>query len=330
MFSASLVSAGQHVIWSYAGITPPQSLYTAISAGQVAGIIFFKENIGSNISSVITSLKDANAKSPTKLPLLLMTDQEGGQVRRLSGAPTQSAKQMCAAGTAGSGGTGAGENLKSVGMNVNLAPVLDVFRTPGDFEDQYERSFSNDPVKVSSCGAAFIAAQQATGVAASAKHFPGLGAAAAAQNTDLKPVTLSLSLSEIRAVDVLPYVASIAAGVKLVMPSWAIYPAIDASRPSGMSPDVIYTELRGRLGFEGVTISDAIEAGGLSAYGSHANRAILATEAGMDLILASARDVNQGASIVAALADALDKRTVDSKSFDRATARIADLRKSLA
>ncbi|KAG5645945.1 hypothetical protein DXG03_004736 [Asterophora parasitica] len=327
---ASLVSAGQHVIWSYAGLTPPQPLYTAISVGQVAGIIFFKDNIGANISSVVTSLKNANANSPTQLPLLMMTDQEGGQVRRLSGEPTQSAKQMCAAGTVSSGGTGAGQNLKSVGMNVNLAPVLDIYRVAGDFEDQYERSFSNDPTKVSSCGASFITAQQAVGVAASAKHFPGLGAAARGVNTDTQPVTLNLSASEIRSVDELPYVAAIAAGVKLVMPSWAIYPSIDASRPSGLSSTFIYTELRGRLGFEGVTISDAIEAAGLSAYGSDANRAIIASEAGMDLILAAARDANQGAGIVTALANALDNGTVDKKAFDRATARIASLRKSMS
>ncbi|KAF5381641.1 hypothetical protein D9615_005495 [Tricholomella constricta] len=328
--SASLIAAGQHVIWSYPGLTPPQSLYTAISAGQVAGVIFFKENIGTNIASIVTSLKNANVNSPTKLPLLLMTDQEGGQVRRLSGAPVLSAKDMCASGTAASGGTGAGENLKSVGMNLNLAPVLDVYRKAGDFEDQFERSFSNDPAKVSSCGADFISAQQATGVAASAKHFPGLGAAAAGENTDVQPVTLDLSVSEIQNVDELPYIAAIAAGVKLVMPSWAVYPSIDASRPSGLSSTFHFTELRGRLGFEGVTISDAIEAGALQAYGSHANRAILATGAGMDLILAAARDVNQGAGIVTALANGLDNGTIDKKAFDRSTARIAALRSSLS
>ncbi|GLB41087.1 putative glycosyl hydrolase family 3 N terminal domain [Lyophyllum shimeji] len=328
--TASLLKAGQHVIWSYAGLTPPQSLYDAISAGHVAGVIFFGDNVDSNISNVVASLKAANAKSPTQLPLLLMTDQEGGQVRRLPGEPVQSAKQMCASGTAASGGTGAGQNLKSVGMNVNLAPVLDVYRTAGDFEDQYQRSFSNDPAKVSSCGSAFITAQQATGVAATAKHFPGLGAAASNQNTDSVPVTLNVSAADLQNIDEMPYVAAIAAGLKLVMPSWAVYPSIDASRPSGLSSTFIFSELRGRLGFAGVTISDAIEAGALQAYGSDANRAILASEAGMDLILAAARDASQGDGIVTALANALDNGTLDSKMFDRATTRIASLRQSLS
>ncbi|KAG6841408.1 hypothetical protein C0991_011302 [Blastosporella zonata] len=326
--SANLLAAGQHVIYSYAGLTPPASLLTAISAGHAAGVIFFKDNIDATIGTVITSLKNANAASPLGLPLLLMTDQEGGEVRRLSGEPVQSAKAMCAGGTSAAEGTGAGENLASVGMNVNLAPVLDVYRVAGDFEDQYQRSFSNNATIVSSCGESFIAAQQAAGVASTAKHFPGLGAAAASANTDVQPVTLNLSASEIQTVDELPYFSAIAAGVPLVMLSWAVYPAID-SVPSGLSFQMIFGELRGRMGFEGVTISDAIEAGALSAYGTDTDRAILASAAGMDLILAAEKDATQGDSIVTALATALDDGTLDSLLFRRGTARIAKLRATL-
>ena len=78
-----------------------------------------------------------------------------------------------------------------------------------------------------------ITAQQATGVAATAKHFPGLGAATKNQNTDLGPVTLNVSLSGLRGKDEVPYPAAIAAGVKLVMVSWATYPALDRSSPGG-------------------------------------------------------------------------------------------------
>ena len=120
-------------------------------------------------------------------------------------------------------------------MNVNLAPVLDVYRAPGDFTDQYQRSYSSSAATVAACGKAFITAQQQAGVAATAKHFPGLGAATATQNTDNGPVTLSVSLAGLRAIDEAPYPAAIAAGVKLVMASWAVYPALDARRPAGLS-----------------------------------------------------------------------------------------------
>ena len=111
-------------------------------------------------------------------------------------------------------------------MNVNLAPVLDVFYAAGNFIDQYQRSYSSNAATVTTCGQAFITAQQATGVAATAKHFPGLGAASKSQNTDTGPVQLLVSLSTLRAKDEAPYPAAIAAGVKLIMVSWAIYPAL--------------------------------------------------------------------------------------------------------
>jgi len=294
----ALPLAGQRVIYSYSGLTPPASLISDIENGQAAGVIFFGGNISSDsqIAAVITQLRQAQAMSPIQEPLLLMTDQEGGLVRRLPGEPVLSEKQIgqssdpVAAATAA--GTGAGQNLAGVGMNVNLAPVLDVYYKTGNFIDQYQRSYSNNPNTVATLGQAFITAQQATGVAATGKHFPGLGSATKNQNTDLGPVTLNVSLSKLRSTDEVPYPAAIAAGVKLIMVSWAVYPALDRSLPAGLSPIVVQQELRGRNGFTGVTITDALEAGALNAYGTTGQRAVDAAAAGMDLILCSAQDPN--------------------------------------
>src|SRR5690349_20949774 len=223
---SNLQLAGQRVISSYAGLTPPQSLLNDITAGQTAGVIFFGGNISSDaqIAAVITQLRQAQAQSPIGVPLLLMTDQEGGQVRRLPGAPALSEKQIGASSdpvaAATSAGTGAGQNLAGVGMNVNLAPVLDVFYKSGNFIDRFQRSYSSDPAVAAECGGAFITAQQATGVAATAKHFPGLGSATKNQNTDAGPVTLTVSLTKLRTTDEVPYPAAVSAGVKLVMVSW--------------------------------------------------------------------------------------------------------------
>ncbi len=232
--------AGQRVIYSYGGLTPPAALLQLIRHGEAAGVIFFGQNISSRaqIASVIARLDRANASSlnPVREPLLLMTDQEGGVVRRLPGAPSLSEKQIGqsahpgAAATAA--GTGAGRNLRGVGMNVNLAPVLDVYRAAGNFIDQFGRSYSSNPRVVSALGADFIRAQQATRVAATSKHFPGLGAAARSQNTDQRPVTLNVSLHALRTIDEAPYPAAIAAGVRLIMVSWAVYPALDRHRPA--------------------------------------------------------------------------------------------------
>ncbi|WP_255955106.1 glycoside hydrolase family 3 N-terminal domain-containing protein [Streptomyces odontomachi] len=327
--------AGQRVIYSYAGLTPSTQLMDAISGGRIAGVIFFGENIqsASQIKGVIQDMIDASASAPIKAPLLFMTDQEGGQVRRLPGEPVLSAKDVGSSsdpkGEATDTGTGAGDNLLSAGMNVNLAPVLDVYRTAGDFEDQFERSYSKDASVVSTCGSAFIKAQQATGVAATAKHFPGLGPASSSQNTDLRAVTLTTSASTLRSVDEAPYTSAISAGVKLVMLSWAIYPALDSKLPAGLSPTVV-GELRNRLGFKGVTITDALEAGALQSFGGVGERAVAAAKAGMDLILCSGRDSDQGHDAVAALRDALADGSLDGTAFDAGATRVNALRSSLA
>jgi beta-N-acetylhexosaminidase len=330
--------AGQRVIYSYSGLNPPASLISLIQNGEAAGVIFFGQNIASRtqIARVVKRLEqaDASPRNPVRAPLLLMTDQEGGEVRRLPGQPVLSEKQIGAKPLAQAktlatqAGQGAAANLRGVGMNVNLAPVLDVYRTAGDFDDQFGRSYSGNRTVVSALGATMIKAQQAGHVAATAKHFPGLGAATASQDTDVRPVTLNLSRASIRTLDEAPFQAAIGAGVRLIMVSWAVYPAI-AALPAGLSPKVVQGELRNRLRFTGVTITDALEAGALKAYGGTQNRALLAAKAGMDLMLASAQNVTQGKQVLGALAAAYSNRTLDRPAFIASVNRVIALRKSL-
>ena len=331
--------AGQRVIYSYNGLTPPATLLSWIRHGLVGGVIFFGGNISSRtqIAGVIKQLDRANASTLNPMrafPLLLMTDQEGGAVRRLPGQPSLSEKQIGQsahpATAARTAGTGAGRNLAGVGMNVNLAPVLDVYRRAGNFIDQFGRSYSKNPNVVSSLGADFITAQQATGVAATAKHFPGLGAATRSQNTDAGPVTLNVTLHNLRTIDEFPYRAAITAGVKLVMVSWAKYRALAPHTPAGLSSAIVNGELRQRLGYTGVTITDALEAGALHWYGSTRNRAVRAVKAGMDLILCSAQKASQGQQARIAMANGLTSGTLDQSVFTAALTRVANLRSGLS
>jgi len=328
--------AGQRVIFSYPGATPPQALLDAIAAGTVGGVIFFGENITSlaQIADVVAQLRAAQASSPVREPLLFMTDQEGGFIRRLRGQePVLSEKKIGLApdpdAAAAAAGAGAAAALRNVGMNLNLAPVLDVFRTPGNFDDQWERSYSSDPLVAARLGADFVRAQQGAGVAATAKHFPGLGAASAAENTDLGPVTLTQSLDELRSVDEAAFADAIAAGVQLVMTSWAIYPALDPDFPAGLSPTIVQGELRDRLGFTGVTITDALEAGSLDAFGGTGFRALLSAQAGMDLLLCSGRDIGQGFDALDAITAALEDKTLNPGHFKQSLRRVQELRAGL-
>ncbi|MER5355823.1 glycoside hydrolase family 3 N-terminal domain-containing protein [Kitasatospora sp. NPDC002551] len=330
----SLQLAGRRVIYSYSGDTPPAALLDAVRAGRAAGVIFFKDNVPSvrKLQASVAELRQAAAEAPSASPLLLMTDQEGGKVRRLPGAPDLSARKTGLAadpaGEAARSGAGAAGTLSEAGLNVNLAPVLDVFDTPDNFIDHFERSYGQKPDVVAESGSAFLAAQQRLGVAATAKHFPGLGAAAREENTDERPVVLPVPLADLRARGEEPYRAAIAAGVRLVMTSWAVYPALDAYRPAGLSRTIVQGELRERLGFRGVTITDALEAGALAAFGDVGERAVAAADAGMDLLLCSARDVQQGDAAVEALATALDSGRLDTAGFTEAVRRVDALRTS--
>jgi beta-N-acetylhexosaminidase len=329
--------AGQRIVYAYGGLTPPPSLLALIRAGKAGGVVFFAPNVSSpaQLRGVIAQLQRANAASPVHAPLLMLVDQEGGLVRRLPGAPTLSEKQIGASpnatAVAAAAGAGAGGNLRAAGVDVNLAPVLDVWRTPGNFIDRYQRSYSPNANVVARLGAAFITAQQRTGVAATAKHFPGLGAATVGQDTDVGPVTLPLSLTTLRAVDEAPYRAAIAAGVKLVMVSWATYPALDPRRPAGLSASIIGGELRVRLGFRGVTITDGLGAGALAPYGGFGQRGLLAAQAGADLLLCTVDIASQntpanGVAALDALAAALGRGTLSRAAAQQAAARIIALR----
>jgi beta-N-acetylhexosaminidase len=329
--------AGQRIIYAYAGLEPPEQLLALIRAGEAAGVILFSSNVASatQIGAVIHELQAASANSPLHAPLLVLTDQEGGEVRRLPGAPVLSEGQIGMSSNrvslARSAGAGAAINLAAAGINVNLAPVLDVFRQPGNFIDQFERSYSSDPEVVAGLGAAFISAQQTRGVAATAKHFPGLGAATHNQNTDAAPVLLNLPLSTLRRVDELPYQAAVAAGVKLVMTSWAVYPALDPRLPAGLSPTVIQGELRRHLAFQGITITDAITAAALIRFGSLGERGIMAARAGADLIVCSATNPADntpadGVAVLTALTSALANGQLSQSAARQAAAAVLALR----
>jgi beta-N-acetylhexosaminidase len=333
--------AGQRVIYSYPGPKPPASLLALIRRGEAAGVIFFAGNYRSRaqFTAVVRELEAANASAanPARAyPLLLMTDQEGGEVRRLPGGPAASEQQIgairpaaAAAAAAGRAGVTAAANLAAFGLNVDLSPVLDVYRTAGDFDDQYRRSYGRSAALVSALGARFIAAMQSARVAATAKHFPGLGAAAAGQDTDIRPVTINLPATAMASTDEYPYAAAIAAGVRLVMLSWAVYPQLGSRRPAGLSAPIVQGLLRGRLGFEGVTITDAIGAGALRAYGPVQRRAVLAAGAGVDLILAASQDSAEGARAAAGLVRAYSRGGLSAADFQAAVARILWLRQSL-
>ncbi|KAH6879872.1 glycosyl hydrolase [Thelonectria olida] len=333
------VLAGQHVIYTYPGITPPDRLYDLLRAGKVGGLILFRENIDqtnlTNTAVMVAGLQQAYAKSPAYggFPLPIMADQEGGSVKRITnGGPFQSAKKMGAsldpAAASAKGGSDAADALIAAGININLAPVLDVYRAADNFMDHWERSFGNTSSLVSTCVVPFIKALQGKGIVATAKHFPGNGANPAGNDTDAGVVSLDMPLHEIRAVDEVPYRAAFKAGLRLIMASWVKYTAMD-DRPVGISKKWIRGELRGRLGFDGVVMTDALGAGAVKQYGDWSTVALLAKQAGVDFILCASRNLTQGELAMQGIVQGLRNGHLSRHDLDASTARIMALRETL-
>jgi beta-N-acetylhexosaminidase len=324
--------AGQHVIFPFSGRTPPPALLARIRRGEAAGVIFLGANLGTPaqvraLTRTLRRVPRTSTQPTARAPLLLMVDQEGGSVQRLPGAPSRSAPAMAATGrpsVALAEGRATAATLRAAGMNVDLAPVVDVVRPESALYAE-GRGFGFGAKRVGRFGAAFARGLRAGGVAATAKHFPGFGAAPA--NTDLGAVRIRVGLRELRAVDRPPFAAAIRAGAGLVMLSSAIYPTLSRA-PAVLSARVVQGELRGGLGFKGVTISDDLEAPAFASRGGASGAALAATRAGVDLLL-FARTYDGADRAARALADGLRSGRVDRGALQASLARVLALRAAL-
>lgn len=319
--------AGERIVVGVSGTSISPGLRAAIHRGQVAGFVLFAGNFPTRAAGwrLIAQLQAIPRPPKLRRPLLIMVDQEGGQVKRLSGAPTASAATMGARGTAFSREQGkrTAVNLREVGVNVDLAPVLDVAR-PGGVIAETERGFGSNPARVANTAVAFGGALQYGGVAATGKHFPGFGAAR--ENTDFSVERIDLSKAELRQIDEAPYERFIAMGGSLVMLSTAVYPAF-SDRPAAFTRSIATGELRHRLGFEGVTISDALETPAVEHFGTPAEAAVAAAAAGTDLLLYT----RLGPAMRArrALLAKLRSGGLDRAAFVAAVERVLNLRAEL-
>ena len=316
--------AGQRIVAGIGASEVTPRLRKAIRAGRVAGVVLFAANFPTRAAGrrLIARLQSIRRPRSLRDPLLIMVDQEGGLVKRVSGAPTASARQMGNRGAAFSRNQGrrTATNLRSLGVNVDLAPVLDVAR-PGGTVAATERGFGATAAKVEATAIPFAEALQAGGVAATAKHFPGLGAAG--ENTDFAVEEIVLPKARLRAVDEAPFRAFAEAGGDLVMLSTAIYPTF-SDRPAAFARPIATTELRGRLGFEGVSVTDALGTVAVQDFGGPAKAGLAAVRAGTDLLLFN--DLPQAESAWRALVAKLRNHKLPRSQFEQSAQRVLDLR----
>lgn len=320
--------AGERIVVGLTGTGVSPRLREAIGRGRVAGVVLFAANFPTRAAGreLISRLQAVRRPPHLRDPLLVMVDQEGGLVKRFDGAPTASAQEMGERGPAFSREQGArtAANLRDLGVNVDLAPVLDVAR-PGGTIAATDRGFGSTAAAVSATAVPFAEALQRGGVAAAAKHFPGFGAAR--ENTDFAVERIGLSKQRLRAVDEAPYREFIAAGGDLVMLSTAIYPAFSPV-PAAFARPIATGELRRRLGFEGVSITDALETVAVDDFGGPAKAGVAAARAGSDLLLFTGLAAAERAW--RALVGKLRAGALDRGEFEASAQRVLDLRARLA
>jgi beta-N-acetylhexosaminidase len=318
---------GERLVAGLAGTDVSPRLRKAIGAGRIAGVVLFSSSFPSRQAGrrLIARLQAIRRPAALRDPLLIMVDQEGGLVKRVGGAPAVSAREMGERGRAFSRRQGrlTAGNLRDLGVNVDLAPVLDVGR-PGGTIAATERAFGASAAKVAATGVAFAAGLQDGGVAATAKHFPGFGAAG--ENTDFAVEEIDLPRATLRAVDEAPFRAFAAAGGELVMLSTAIYPAF-STLPAAFARPIATAELRGRLGFEGVSVTDALGTVAVKDFGGPAKAGLAAVRAGTDLLLFN--DLAQAETARAALVGRLRAGKLVRAEFQASAQRVLDLRAGL-
>lgn len=276
---------GQRLMVGMSGTMPTAALLKAVRAGRVGSVILFGSNIVSRSQTrALTGALQRAAVAGGNPKLLIATDQEGGQVKRLpNGPPTLSPPQIAATNNvavASSQGRATGRYLHDWGINIDLAPVSDVPTFGGAFIWKQGRAFSFNAGEVAELARAFALGLQSSGVAATAKHFPGLGSAAT--DTDFKRQELTPTAAQ-RAAALEPYERMIPRGLDAVLVSVAGYPAYDSSgEPAALSKPIIQGLLRGKLKFGGVAITDSLAAP--TGY-SERTAGVLAASAGADILL---------------------------------------------
>jgi len=320
-------AVGQHVVFAYDGLRPPRGLRRRIARGEVAGVILFARNVRSSrqVRAAMRGLQAIRRPPGLRAPLIVMADQEGGPVRRIPGAPERAAADVRTVARARADGRVAARTLRGAGVNLDLAPVADVAR-PGAALERERRTYGRSEDRVSRLAVAFAGGLRDGGVLAAAKHFPGFGAATV--NTDAAPARIGMPLATLRGVDERPFAHLVAAGVQAVMLGTAVYPALDAL-PAALSQRWIEGELRGRLGFGGVTISDDLATPAVARFGSPARRAVLAVRAGIDLPLVVS-SYSAGARVADGLLDAARDGTLDADALHAAALRVLALREQLS
>jgi len=316
---------GQLVLVGLKATTSPTALDPVLADSRVSGVFYLGSWTAARSRSAIAHL---HAELGDGIPLLIAADQEGGKIQRLTGPGLATMPSAVVQGgldpqTLRADATTWARQLTAAGVDVDLAPVSDTVPTDAVNAPigSLDRELGHDPATVASHVAALVSGLQAGGVAATVKHFPGLGRVR--NNTDTSATGITDTVTTVDDAYLAPFATGVDGGVGMVMVSLATYTRIDAASPAVFSGQVIEAMLRDRLGFTGVVVSDDLDAKALTSV-PVADRAWRFVQAGGDLALVShPADV---APMTTALLDKMAGSTALTQAVTQAAQRVVALK----
>ena len=292
------------------------------------GVILFKRNVRSaaQLRRLVAAIHDTGAG----VPPLVALDHEGGRVHRLS-PPFTRFPPAFTIGARGDArlveavGRAMGRELRAVGIDLDFAPVLDVWSNPRN-RVIGDRAFASEPARVARFGLALARGLARAGVIACGKHFPGHGASTGDSHFVLPRMRRSRRM--LAATDLVPFARAIAAGLPALLTAHVVYPALDPRRPATLSPLICRDLLRRRLGFRGVLFSDDLDMNAVAARTTPARIAVQALQAGCDMLL-SCQSIDTARTAMQGVEEALAEAMLDPEDVARKLARIQTLRRHL-
>lgn len=317
---------GQRLMTGFEGTEISQTLRDAVHTYKIGNIILFEHNVENKeqLRRLCAELQ-ALVQAETGTPALIAIDQEGGIVSRLKGDCAVVPSAMCVSATgkpenAYTAGKLTGEELAALGVNFDLAPVLDVNSNRKNVVIG-TRSYGESPKLVATYGVAMSRGLQAGGVLSCGKHFPGHGDTAVDSHLGLPLV--EKSLEELEACELIPFRAAIDADIDAMMTTHILFPKLEKEKiPATMSRTIMTGLLRERLGFKGLIISDCMMMGAIQDYYGTIPGCVAACKAGVDMVIIS-HSAELAGQAAQAIREEAEKGGVLAEEMDAAMAHIA-------
>jgi beta-N-acetylhexosaminidase len=324
------MAVGQMMAASFGGPVITDGLRHLILDEKVGTVLIFGDNFSdaASLGRLTAELQALGRQAGLPAPLLVAVDEEGGRVMRITDGVTPLPSQL-ALGSQGQravhdGVAATAADMHRLGVELDLAPVADLRTNPQDGVIG-DRSFGADPATVGGLVAAEVAGLHDGGVAATLKHFPGLGGAAGDPHAAIP--SDPESLQQWAATQALSFQAGIDAGADAVMTTAMIVPGLDPSgTPALFSRAVVTGLLRQRLNFQGVIVTDGLGMGGITALYDLPTATVAAVRAGNDLVLLNSADSAAESSAIEAVKQQVGAGVISRKQVDESAARVIALR----